>query len=157
MLAIDFQAAGVTEAGFEAFNGDNVFGKAYPSSEGVVTVSFAGLSTSQTVRYAFDQSTLIDSGAFDFADLYNDYYYERNNDANGRYTLRLSGLVPGRSYAVKFHAYVYRDDLRWHPDVTTLITPMGECEKPSEAVETIRIVMPLCLGTSGSVRHASQT
>ena len=110
-LNIDFQnsttaTAGVTQTGFDSFtevDGANPSGKTFSTSQGNVNLQVSGEDAAVGGFYTRDADLLSNSGAFTYADLYNDFIFK--NSTTNQIDFVFLGLAHNQPYLVTFFSY----------------------------------------------------
>ena len=116
LLSVDFQhtsvsSAGVTQAGFEAFEQDGASTssdtRTYSTVNGDVDVTVNGKRPNDGIDGVFVRGGVTDGGALTYAAIYNDFAYD--NATGGTTSLELvlsgAGIAANTAYQLTFYAY----------------------------------------------------
>ena len=119
LLGVDFQnsngvsVAGVTQAGFVAFDNTHSTGTGGTATYGSFNVTVSGLDAlNGTIEGLFNRGGVANGGALTFADIYNDFAF---NNSNAPITLQLTGagITPNTRYNLTFYSF---DNLTSEPN-----------------------------------------
>lgn len=107
ILAVDFENEdSTTETDFQSFaHGLDTSSGSVSQSVGAFTVTFSDLNTGEATAGFSERGSLSDSGAFTYADLYNDFGF----DKSGPFTVTIEDgtLAANTAYDVRLFAYDY--------------------------------------------------